>query len=147
MPGCSSLSCPCARSIRLRFGSGVSLRGSVWWWLGSLRRSTVSRCAAIGCGWGWYFGGVVIVAVGAGVIYYVATQNPVSKNLPLVAGAALVIAGICVAMYSRVVLAVATAARVHRTRDAHAGGRCCRVRDRGLRRRARLTELTRARRW
>lgn len=49
---------------------------------------------------GWYFGGVVIIAGGAGVIDYVATQNPVNKNLPLIAGAALVVAGICVAMYS-----------------------------------------------
>ena len=49
---------------------------------------------------GWYFGGVVIIAVGAGVIYYVATQNPVNKNLPLVSGAALVIVGIFISMHS-----------------------------------------------
>ena len=48
----------------------------------------------------WYFTGMLIIAAGAGVVYFVATQNPTSKNVPLLGGAALVIVGLFVSMYS-----------------------------------------------
>lgn len=48
----------------------------------------------------WYFAGTLITAAGAGVIFFVATENPTSKNLPLLGGAGLVIVGLFVSMYS-----------------------------------------------
>lgn len=49
---------------------------------------------------GWYFAGTLIAAAGAGVVYFVATQNPANKNVSLLYGAALVIVGLFVSMYS-----------------------------------------------